>query len=70
MRDNHVNVVTGKGKRIGDCAILVAQCCEPILVTIQKVIQRVIIQSDSEVVINSSMTTHFAKVYYKISGRY
>lgn len=45
-----------RSKRLEDCPILVPECLagrEVILMTIQKDIQRIIIQNDSQLVVNS-----------------
>lgn len=57
MRGNHSNVAMMESERIGDCAILVAECFairEVILKASQKDIQRTIIQSDSQLAVNST----------------
>lgn len=56
MTDHRLRIVMMESKRIGDCDILVTECwvvCEAILKATQKGIQRVIIQSDAHLVMNS-----------------
>lgn len=50
MRDNHANFITNKGQSTSDCSFLITKCLIVILMTIQKNMQRIIIQSDSPLV--------------------
>lgn len=54
LRDNHAYVITVKSKQSGDRSILVVECLavhEAFLVTIQKDIQWIIIQSVSQLIV-------------------
>lgn len=52
-----VGIIKARGKRIGDCHIYVAESLavsEAIVMVIQKNLQKFIIESDSQLVINSN----------------
>lgn len=54
MRYNHANVIMARGKQIGDCPISLVECltvCEAILMAIHKNLHRIIIESDSRLVV-------------------
>lgn len=56
MRDYRSNIIVALNKKLGDCLILVAECeavCQVILMTIQRNIPKIIIQNDSQVVVNA-----------------
>lgn len=56
MRDIRFNVIMARSKRFRDSPILVVGCLgdrEAILMAIQNSIQRIIIQSNSQLVVNS-----------------
>lgn len=56
MRYNLSNVTIATNKRLEDCSILVAGCLatrEAILLVIQKCVSRIIIYSDSQLVVTS-----------------
>lgn len=56
MRDNQSNIIMAKSKRLRDCPTLVFECLtmrEAILMAIQKGKQRIIIQSNFQLVVNS-----------------
>lgn len=56
MRDNHAITIMTKEKQIGDCFILMAEVLtirEAIMMAIQQNFQSIIIESDSQLVINS-----------------
>lgn len=55
--DNRSNTILARSRRLGDYTILVAKCLavrEAILMAIQRSIQRIIIQRDSQLVVNST----------------
>lgn len=56
MKASLAGLIKARGKRIGDCHIYVAEClaiCEAIVMMIQKNLQKIIIGSDSQLIINS-----------------
>lgn len=65
MRDHHSKILMMESKSIGNCDILVAKClviCEALLKASQKNTQRVIIQSDVQLFLNSiNGKTHVPK---------
>lgn len=55
MKDGYVKNVMAKGRSIGDCPIVIAECFavrDTIVLTIQKNIQKIIIESDSWLLTN------------------
>lgn len=57
IRDNYSSIITAKNKNIGDCPILVKECLalwEVVIMAIHNRIKRIIVQSDSLLVVNST----------------
>lgn len=55
MRENQAHIIMAKGKCIGGCHILVVECvtAQEAMATIHKKLQKIFIESDSQLVINS-----------------
>lgn len=72
MRDMHARIVMADDKRIGDCRILEIECLatgEAIMIAIRRNFQKIIIESDLQLLVHSTNGQDMSSQGYNQSGR-